>query len=119
MKNLPALKVWLKFCDRFKIAESSVPLFEANDLVVATHQIGLKNPRAVLFRSAAMEAMLLGEASKAIDDLKEGRGSIDGLIYLMLRVDRGAVVPLYIGKAGTVGKTAGKLSANMVNLTHV
>ena len=71
MKNLPALKVWLKFCDRFKIAESSVPLFEANDLVVATHQIGLKNPRAVLSRSAAMEAMLLGEASKAIDDLKE------------------------------------------------
>ena len=59
MKNLPALKVWLKFCDRFKIAESSVPLFEANDLVVATHQIGLKNPRAVLSRSAAMEAMLL------------------------------------------------------------
>ena len=118
MKNLPALKVWLKFCNRFKIAESSVPLFEATNLVVATHQIGLKNPRAVLFRSAAMEAMLLGEASKAIDDLKEGRGSIDGLIYLMLRVDRGAVVPLYIGKAGTVGKTAGKLSANMVNLTR-
>jgi len=48
MKNLPALNVWLKFCDRFKIAESSVPLFDANDLVVATHQIGLKNPRAVL-----------------------------------------------------------------------
>ena len=42
MKNLPALKVWLKFCNRFKIAESSVPLFEATNLVVATHQIGLK-----------------------------------------------------------------------------
>ena len=116
--NTSALNVWLKFCDRFKIAESSVSLFETGSGVVSTKKIGLKSPRSVLCRSAAMESMLLAEASKAIADLHEGRGNIDGVIYMMLKIDRGAVIPLYIGKAGTVGKTEGKLSANMENLTR-
>ena len=36
----------------------------------------------------------------------------------MFRLERGAVVPLYIGKAGTVGKTEEKLPANMANLAR-
>ena len=114
--NTAALNVWLKFCDRFKIAESSVSLFETGSGVVSTKQIGLKSPRSVLCRSAAMESMLLAEASKAIADLHEGRGNIDGVIYMMLRIENGEVIPLYIGKAGTVGKTPGQLSANMANI---
>ena len=63
-----------------------------------------------------MEAMIRSEADKATADFREGRGEIDGLIYMMFRIDSGKVIPLYIGKAGTVGKTPGKLSANMAKL---
>ena len=63
-----------------------------------------------------MEAMIRTEADKAIADFREGRGEIDGLIYMMFRIDSGKLIPLYIGKAGTLGKTEGKLSANMANL---
>ena len=117
MKNSQsALNVWLRFCDRFKIAESSVPLFAVTDGVATTKQIGRENTRRVLSRSEAMEAMLRSEASKAIADFQENRSSIDGLIYMMLRIENGEVIPLYIGKAGTVGKTPGQLSANMSNI---
>ena len=112
--NTAALNVWVKFCSRLNIAESSVPLFDVTDNLVATKLIGRERPRPVLCRSSPMESLIKTETDKAIADFQDGRG--DGLIYMMLRVDRGKVIPLYIGKAGTVGKTEGKLSANIVNL---
>jgi hypothetical protein len=112
--NTSAHYVWHRFCSRFKVTGRSVPLFDVSDGLVATKQIGLKHPRRVLCRSAEMEAMIVAEASKAVADI--GSANVDGLIYMMLRVDGGKVIPLYIGKAGAIGKTDGKLSVNMVNL---
>jgi hypothetical protein len=64
-----------------------------------------------------MEALMRREAKKAVDDHKATTGLYDGIIYAMhTRSSDGGVVPYYIGKAETIGKTSGTLSANLVRL---
>jgi hypothetical protein len=55
-----------------------------------------------------MESLMRQEAKKVVDDNKEGVGIYDGIIYMMhTRGSDGGVVPCYIGKAETIGKTSG------------
>jgi predicted RNase H-like nuclease len=63
-----------------------------------------------------MEALVVEEATKVVADWHSGAGQYDGLIYLMGWRDGHQFIPLYIGKAETLGKGDGNLSANLKNL---
>jgi hypothetical protein len=111
------INIWDDFCERMKIYESGVPLFEhSKDLVVKTKTIGQKLIRPVLCRNIAMEKLILSETDKLVDDWKNEKDEFDGLIYMMFLKDSGKVLPLYIGKAETIGKGNRNLSANIKNL---
>ena len=64
-----------------------------------------------------METLVLQETDVLIDDWQRGENVYDGLIYIMFRAENERNVrPLYIGKAETLGKGDGNLSANLVRL---
>ena len=63
-----------------------------------------------------MEKLILSETDKLVDDWKNEKDELDGLIYMMFLKDSGNVLPLYIGKAETIGKGNRNLSANIKNL---
>jgi hypothetical protein len=114
-----SIQIWNDFCTQHEVATKSVPLFEHSDsLRVATRQIGNTNPRLVLQRCSAMEALVMGETDKIVGDWKQGpAGRYDGLIYMVhIKTDDHEVVPLYIGKAEKHGKGDRNLSANLCNL---
>ena len=60
-----------------------------------------------------MENLIRVECAKLIEDWKQKAFTYDGLIYMMLAKESEGVVPLYIGKAETLGKKGGNLSANI------
>ena len=112
------LDLWVAFCRKFRVAEDSVPLFDCDeDGFVRTREIGNPRPRKLLRRSEAMETMMCQEARKAVDDHKNATAQYDGIIYIMhTGSPDGVVVPRYIGKSETVGKTSGILSVNLSRL---
>ena len=64
-----------------------------------------------------MESLMRKEAKTVVDDHKNGTALYDGTIYIMHTLDGdGVIVPRYIGKLETVGKTPGILSANLSRL---
>lgn len=106
--------LWDRFCARYGVLESWVPLFDtAADGTVLTKQIGRTAPRRVLKRSQAMENLVRQECAKLIADWKSRINAYDGLLYIMGVQTGKDVTPLYIGKAETIGKTGGNLSANI------
>ncbi len=81
-----------------------MPLFETSSgLIVKTKQIGKPEPRGTHYRSPGMDNLIRVECAKLIDDWKQKAFAYDGLIYMMLVEEPEGVVPLYIGKAETVG----------------
>jgi hypothetical protein len=116
--NCSRLELWNSFCRKFRIAEDSVPLFECDENnLVLTKEIGTSRPRKILVRSSAMEDMMRREAKKVVDDHKAITRLYDGIIYIMhTRSGDGGIVPCYIGKAETIGKTSGVPSANLMRL---
>ena len=112
------LELWDSFCKRYRIGEESVPLFECDESgFVLSKEIGTARRRKILRRSSAMEALMRQEVKRVVDDHKAGIGLYDGIIYMMhTRGSNGGVVPCYIGKAETIGKTSGVLSANLMRL---
>ena len=63
-----------------------------------------------------MDNLIRVECAKLIDDWKQKAFAYDGLIYMMLKEEPEGVVPLYIGKAETLGKTNGNLSVNIKSI---
>jgi hypothetical protein len=63
-----------------------------------------------------MEALVIREADKLVGDWRAKTHRYDGLIYCMGWPEQPAFMPLYIGKAETLGKGDGNLSANLKNL---
>jgi hypothetical protein len=112
------LELWHSFCQTYSAAEDSVPLFECDEHdFVQTKEVGRSRPRKVLRRSAAMETLMRREAKKIVDDHKNATGLYDGIIYIMhTPATGGVIVPRYIGKSETVGKTSGILSVNLSRL---
>jgi hypothetical protein len=102
----------------YRVSEDSVPLFDCDEAnFVQAKEIGKSRPRKVLCKSAAMEALMRREAKTVVDDHKSGTALYDGIIYIMHTLDTdGVIVPRYIGKSETVGKTSGVLSANLSRL---
>jgi hypothetical protein len=113
-----AITVWAKFCRRFAVLDQSVPLFASDSAGVVAHRMVGRgaNARPVLMRSPEMEALVLVETKKLVDEWEAGTHRYDGLIYFMGWREDDEFVPLYIGKAETFGKRAGNLSANVKNL---
>ena len=94
-----------------------MPLFgTSSDLAVKTKQIGKPTLRSILCRSPEMDNLIRMECAKLIDDWKQKAFAYDGLIYMMLAEEPEGVVPLYIGKAETIGKGEGNLSANIKDI---
>jgi hypothetical protein len=115
--NHSRLELWNSFCRKYRIAEDSVPLFECDENnFVLSKEIGASRPRKILLRSFAMEDMMRREAKKVVDDHKANKSVYDGIIYIMHTRGDGGIVPRYIGKSETVGKTSGILSANLARL---
>jgi hypothetical protein len=112
------LDLWIAFCQKFRVAEDSVPLFDCDEAgFVRTKEIGKPRPRKLLRRSEAMETMMCRESSKAVDDHKNAAAQYDGIIYIMhTGSPDGVIVPPYIGKSESVGKTSGILSVNLSRL---
>ena len=111
-----ATNVWNKFCQRFKVVEQSVPLFLTDvDGVVAHRMLG-RTSRPLLMRSPEMEALILAETAKLVEDWESGNHRYDGLIYCIGWRQDEQFIPLYIGKTETFGKGDGNLSANIKNL---
>ena len=111
-----AANVWNKFCQRFKVVEQSVPLFKADAEGVVAHRMLGRTSRPILMRSPEMEALILVETDKLVEDWESGTHRYDGLIYCMGERQGDQFIPLYIGKTETFGKGAGNLSANIKNL---
>ncbi len=56
---------------------------------------------------------LIGAVSTTLEeDWIKGANQYDGMLYVILTKEKGSVVPLYIGKAETLGKR-GDFSANI------
>ena len=111
-----AANVWNKFCQRFKVAEQSVPLFTTDAAGVVSHRMLGRTSRPVLMRSPEMEALIVAETAKLVDDWESGKHQYDGLIYFMGWRQDEQFIPLYIGKTESFGKGVGNLSANIKNL---
>ena len=110
------LSLWNDFCVGHAVFKAMVPLFATNDLKVKTKVIGRDKTRSILCRSPEMEALIRSECTKLVVDWKQKAFTYDGLIYMMLLEEAGNLIPLYIGKAETIGKGAGNLSANIKNI---
>jgi hypothetical protein len=111
-----AANVWNKFCQRFNVVEQSVPLFTTDSDGVVAHRMLGRTSRSVLMRSPEMEALILAQTQKLVEDWESRTHRYDGLIYCMGERQGDQFTPLYIGKTETFGKGAGNLSANIKNL---
>lgn len=113
-----AKQIWDNFCAAHRVASDSVPLFASDRIgFVEVKEIGKHITRKVLVRHQDMEELIVRETDILIDDWTRRSHEYDGLIYIMhRRGSDGSVVPLYIGKAETLGRGDRNLSANLRNL---
>jgi hypothetical protein len=111
-------QIWDSFCERHSITNQAVPLFQEIDGAVETFTHGKGEGRLLLRRSPEMDAMVIREVAKVLEDHAAGTEVYEGLIYMMFRRDSDDVIPIYVGKSEKFGKTAGGLSANIANIEH-
>ena len=72
-----------------------------------------RDARPMLRRSAEMESLLADTVERV---LASSDAVTEGVLYIMHRLDAaGRVVPLYVGRAGRVGRNGG-ISANLVSI---
>jgi hypothetical protein len=105
----PKLALWIDFIHAHDIAAQSVPLFaQTDDGKVETFVYGGgAHARPMLRRSSAMRDLVVGTVKACLAAQSEG------LLYMMFREGSEAPgVPLYIGRAGRVGRNGG-LSQNL------
>ena len=97
--------IWDKFCSRFSISETCVPLFatDAEGDVQQKH-VG-KDQRPILKRSDECEAMILSVTDLLVDDWENRTNQFDGMLYMMGLKEANKFVPLYIGKSKTCTQT--------------
>ena len=110
------LKLWIDFCNRFRIRENGIPLFHNDNGTVAISKVGRGTGRKVLQRSSQMEDLVIKEVRKVIQDYSGMQHRYEGLIYLMYKTRGDLVIPLYVGKSEKYGKGGGNLSANIENI---
>ena len=60
---------------------------------------------------------MLRQTALLVEDWKSKQNQYDGIIYMMFTPQiNGEILPLYIGKAETLGKGDGNLSANLIGI---
>lgn len=109
------LKLWDEFSATHQIASESVPLFDIKDDHISTFAYG-SDGRLMLKRSDAMEARMRLLGRQLIQEHRENKVEHDGILYVMLKLESGRPVPLYIGKAELYGKGDKNLSSNISDL---
>ena len=66
-----------------------------------------------------MESLIIDQAALLESSFHSGSVTYDGLIYLMFSFEKGAVVPLYIGKTETLGKNQNLSEITIaITITH-
>lgn len=110
-----ATELWQRFCDEHQIIQSCAPLFNTVGNTVQTTPCGL-DQRLLLRRSPEMEALIIQEVNKVLNDFRNGTEEYEGLIYMMFWHSAQQVIPLYIGKSEKYGKQGNNLSANIANI---
>lgn len=109
-------EIWRKWTNRYIDTESPTPLFETDENLAVEYKHYGKDDRRILKRSEKMEERVRQEGRKVINDWSTTDDTYDGLIYLMYWLEDGAVIPLYVGKAGKYGRDGEGLSANLRGL---
>lgn len=108
--------IWDKFCSRFSISETCMPLFATDAEGNVQHKPVGKDRRPILMRSPECESMILSVTDLLVDDWANKANQFDGMLYMMGWKQEGKFLPLYIGKTETFGKGNRNLSANIKNL---
>ena len=107
--------LWENFVEAYGVEAKATPLFdELPTAAVATKRVG---NRSLLKRSNQAEELIGAVCATLEDDWSRRTHEYDGMLYIMLTKDQGRVVPLYIGKAETLGKQ-GNLSANIKGVSQ-
>ena len=82
--NRSRLQLWNSFCQRYRVGEDSVPLFECDESgLVLAKEIGTARRRRILQRSPAMETLMRQEVEKVVGDHQAKTEIYDGIIYVM------------------------------------
>jgi hypothetical protein len=94
----------------YGVEANAEPLFdELPTAALATKRVG---NRSLLKRSNQVENLIGAVSTTLEEDWIKGANQYDGMLYVILTKEKGSVVPLYIGKAETLGKR-GDFSANI------
>ncbi|ENF7816495.1 hypothetical protein ABR157_002263 [Enterobacter soli] len=111
--------LWDAFCNNQKITENSTPLFDTDhESIVRVRQVGKTVSRSILSRSESMEARVIAETNILLKDIERNSEQYDGLIYMMFTRQNDDVIPLYIGKAESKGRS-NPVSANIKDVARV
>ena len=111
--------LWDDFCHNQHIIENSAPLFDIDpQFMVRIRKSGRTNVRNILARSESMEANVIAQTAILTDDILHQREQYDGLIYMMFTCHQDEVLPLYIGKTESKGRT-NLISANIKDVARV
>lgn len=107
--------IWDAWIDAF-VVPRGVQLFLSNDAGRVQTRVRGSRGLSVLCRSPEMEALVRERMEVLRGDHRAGSTQYDGLIYMMYRESDAGLIPLYIGKANTIGVKGG-LSANLNEVT--
>ncbi|MCZ7834981.1 hypothetical protein [Atlantibacter hermannii] len=111
--------LWDDFCRSQQVIENSTHLFDTDhESYVRVRQLGKASSRKILSRSELMEARVISQTNILIEDIEHECNQFDGLIYMMFLRQGNDVIPLYIGKAESKGRS-NPVSANIVNVARV
>lgn len=111
--------LWNDFCHRQQIIDKSTHLFDTDDeSFVRVRQVGKTSSRNILSRSESMEAQVISQTNILMEDIAHGNDQFDGLIYMMFIRQFNTVIPLYIGKTESKGRS-NPVSANIKDVDRV
>ena len=108
--------IWLRFIDRYDIINSSSDLFKNNNLVCEVKEKNKNNSTPILVRHPSMENKVIEQVSIIENDFTSNQNLYEGIIYMMFTIRKNQLIPLYIGKTETYGKSNKNFSDNLKNL---
>ena len=108
--------IWLKYLKRYDIINSSSDLFQNDQMVCEVKEKNKNSSIPILVRHPLMENKIIEQVSIIENDYGSKQNLYEGLIYMMFTLRQNQLIPLYIGKTETFGKSNKNLSANIKNL---